>query len=224
MAFYESGGTPPMTLSQLITYVWLMQMFLALINQFTKDEELFKIIREGSLSYELTRPKHLYFLWYFKLLGFANVLLRFFPLLVVTILLPEPYCLSLPASFSHFCLFLLSLIMGALLVVSLVVLYPIICLHTLNEKGLVAFIITLGDLLSGLVVPIPFFPKFLQIISSFLPFQYISDLPFRIYVGNISLEDGIYGIFLQFMWMIIMIGIGNLLLQKSIKKVVIQGG
>ena len=62
---------------------------------------------------------------------------------------------------------------------------------------------SLGDILSGLVVPIPFFPKFLQIISSYLPFQYISDLPFRIYVGNISINKCLQGITIQLVWLLL---------------------
>ena len=94
----------------------------------------------------------------------------------------------------------------------------------MNEKGIVNLIITTADILSGIVVPIPFFPKFLQIISSFLPFQYISDLPFRLYVGNISLADGVFGMCIQFIWIIIFIILGNILMEKNIKRVTVQGG
>ena len=97
-------------------------------------------------------------------------------------------------------------------------------MQTLNEKGIVNIIITLADILSGIVVPIPFFPKVLQAISKFLPFQYISDLPFRIYVGNIELKEGLYGMIIQIIWVILLIGLGYLLMKKSLKKVVVQGG
>ena len=227
IAFYKSGGKNiPMSLSQTVTYLWLNQMFLALINQYTKDEEIYKIIRDGNISYELSRPKKLYFLWYFKILGqrLANVTLRLFPILIIAFILPSPYRMGLPESFAHFLLFILSLGLGTLLVVSMAILYPIITLRTLNEKGIVEFLINISGILSGLVVPIPFFPKFLQIISSLLPFQYISDLPFRIYIGNVSITNSIFGILIQGFWIIIMIGIGNLLLNKCLKRVVVQGG
>ena len=227
VAFYQSGGSNlPMELSQVVTYVWLNQAFLALINQFTRDEELFQIIRDGGLSYELARPKNTYFMWYFKVIGqrLANVALRFFPLILVSSLLPASYRLGGPASLYHFVLFLISLFFGTLLVTSLIVFYPIVALTTMNEKGFVTFIITISDILSGLSVPIPFFPKFLQVISSFLPFQYVSDLPFRLYVGNLSLNDGVFGICVQIIWTIIFILFGIFLMKKSLKRVVVQGG
>ena len=227
VAFYESGGNNlPMELPQVVTYLWLNQALLALVNQFTRDQELFKLIKEGGISYELARPKNLYFMWYFKVIGqkLANVSLRFIPLITITALLPYPFHLGGPASFLNFLAFLLSLGLGTLLVTALTVFYPIITLLTMNEKGVVNLIISLADILSGIVVPIPFFPKFLQIISAFLPFQYISDLPFRLYVGQISLHDGVFGMCIQLIWIIIFILIGNFIMKKNIKRVVVQGG
>ena len=227
VAFYESGGNNlPMELPQVVTYLWLNQALLALVNQFTRDQELFKLVREGGISYELVRPKNLYFMWYFKIIGqrLANVTLRFLPLLLVTSILPYPFHMGGPASILHFLSFIVSLGLGTLLVTALAVFYPIITIITMNEKGIVNLIITTADILSGIVVPIPFFPKFLQIISSFLPFQYISDLPFRLYVGNISLADGVFGMCIQFIWIIIFIILGNILMEKNIKRVTVQGG
>ncbi len=227
VAFYESGGKQlPMELPQVVTYLWLNQALLALVNQFSRDQELFKLIREGGISYELIRPKNMYFMWYFKVIGqrLADVTLRFIPLILVTSLLPYPFHFGGPESFLHFLLFLASLGFGTLLVTALAVFYPIVMLQTMNEKGIVNLIVTVADILSGIVVPIPFFPKFLQIISSLLPFQYISDLPFRIYVGNVSLHDGVFGICIQVIWIVLFILIGNFLLKKSLKRVVVQGG
>ena len=227
VAFYDSGGKNlPMSLPDVVTYLWLNQALLALVNQFSKDEELFKLIREGGLAYELARPKNLYFMWYFKVIGqrLSGVLLRFIPLIVVTALLPDPFHFGLPYSPLHFIFFLLSLTLGTLLVTALTVFYPIVALTTMNEKGFVNFMITMANILSGIVVPIPFFPKFLRIISNVLPFQYISDLPFRLYVGNVSLQEGLYGMMIQFLWIIILVIFGNFLMKKSLKRVVVQGG
>lgn len=227
MAFYESGNaTLPMELPQLITYLWLNQSLMSLVNLFYKDKELFMLVKKGDIAYELVRPKNMYFMWYFKVIAqrLAMVLLRLIPFIIFLLILPAPYKMSLPATLSHFILFILSMIAGTLLMTSLIVLYPIITMKTLNEKGVVGIIVAVADLLSGLVVPIPFFPKFLQIISKYLPFQYVSDLPFRIYVGNINLIDGIYGLLIQLIWTIILIIIGYLIMHKSLKRVIVQGG
>ena len=183
-------------------------------------------MKNGNLCYELARPKNLYFMWYFKVLGqrLANVVMRFLPLVIVVSLLPSPFQLGGACSVSAFFLFLLSLGIGALLVTALSVLYPIITLRTLNEKGIVNIVIVLADILSGVVVPIPFFPEVLQDISRLLPFQYISDLPFRIYVGDIGISAGLGGIVIQFIWLFLLIIIGFFIMKHSMKRVVVQGG
>ena len=82
----------------------------------------------------------------------------------------------------------------------------------------------LADILSGGVIPIPFFPVFLQKIANVLPFRYICDLPFRLYSGNISVSDGLFQMLIQVIWFIILVLIGNVILKKILKKVVVQGG
>ena len=227
MAFYESGSAKlPMELPQLITYIWLNQSLLSLINLFYKDKELFMLEKKGDLAYELVRPKDLYFMWYFKIIGqrLAMVILRAIPFVIFLLLLPEPYRISLPESLPHFLLFQLTLTSGTFLMTSIIVLYPIITMRTLNEKGIVQVIVAIADILSGITVPIPFFPKFLQVISKCLPFQYVSDLPFRIYVGNINITSGLYGLLIQIIWAIVIITIGYTMMKKSLKRVVVQGG
>lgn len=228
IAFYKTGSNQnlPMTLSQVTSYLWLNQAFLALIYQNEKDGELFKLIRDGGISYEFIRPKNLYFMWYFKLIAkrYANVILRFVPLIVVTFLLPVPYRLTLPSSFTHFLLFLFSLMIGSFLVNALITLYPILTLITMHEKGIINIITTIADILSGVSVPIAFFPKFLKVISCCLPFQYVSDLPFQTYVGSISIKESLIGIGIQFIWLILLIIMGQFCMKKILKRVVVQGG
>lgn len=227
IAFYESESKGlPMQLDQLITYLWLNQALFTLVFMFYKDQELFNLVKTGNIAYELIRPKNLYFMWYFKIIGqrLAMVLLRFIPFIIFLILLPEPYRISLPSSILGFLMFLLTLTIGSLLMTAIITLYPIIAMRTLNEKGIVGVIIAVADILSGGVVPLPFFPKFLQVISRLLPFQYVSDLPFRLYVGNISPETGLYGLLIQVIWLIILVTFGYLFMKKNLQKVIVQGG
>ena len=120
--------------------------------------------------------------------------------------------------------FIISFILSALLMTFLVLLYHIICLFTLDEKGIVNIFMVVSDILSGLVLPLPFFPRFFQNIANILPFRYISDFPFRLYVGNIPLSEGLVGIIVQIIWMAILIIVGRILMKKALNKAVIQGG
>ena len=64
----------------------------------------------------------------------------------------------------------------------------------------------------------------MQVIANVLPFRYVSDLAFRIYSGNVSINEGLKGIIIQIIWIVITTLIGYLLTNKSLRKVVVQGG
>ena len=114
--------------------------------------------------------------------------------------------------------------LSSILMTVLTLLYHVICLFTLDEKGIVNIFMVVSDILSGMIIPIPFFPKYLQNITNLLPFRYITDFPFRLYVGNISINEGFIGIIIQIIWIVILVILGRLITKKALKKAVIQGG
>ena len=227
LAFYESGsGTLPMPLNQLISYVWFSQAFFAIIFLWQKDKEILLLIRNGNISYELCRPQNLYFMWMAKILGqrLANVSLRFLPILIAASFLPEPYTLSLAISIPNFIIFIISLLLSFILMVLIATLCHIGCIFTIDDRGVINIAMIIADIFSGMVIPVPFFPNTMQVIANILPFRYISDFPFRFYVGNISQSEALYSILIQIIWIIILFFLGKLLMEKALKKAVIQGG
>lgn len=226
-AFYKSGSkSVPMDFNQLVTYIWLQQAFYALIYLYYKDKDIINMIKTGDVSYELCRPQNIYFKWYAKIYAskLADVLMRFAPLLVVAFLMPKPLNLSLPISLTSFILFLIALILSSILVTSVITLYHILTFYTLEADGVVGMFITVSEVFSGAVVPIPFFPSFLKTVANILPFHYIADLPFRIYSGNISPNSCYQLLFGEILWIIVITVLGYFLTKNAIKKVVVQGG
>lgn len=228
LACYESGTTSnlPMPLNELVSYLWLNQIFFALVYLWYKDNDILNLIKTGNISYELCRPQDLYNMWFSKILGerLSSVTLRFPLVLILALLLPNPYNLAIDLNLTKIIVFLITFILGIFLMVSFTMFYHTICLITLDEKGIVNIIMVLADILSGLTLPIPFFPLFLRNICNILPFRYISDLSFRLLVGNIAIKEGLIGIIIQIIWIIIFIIAGRLIVKKSLKKVVLQGG
>ena len=56
-----------------------------------------------------------------------------------------------------------------------------------ESGGLRSFYSLVASVFSGMLIPLVFFPKPLQIIQFFLPFQYISYVPAMVFLGNYSL-------------------------------------
>jgi len=56
-----------------------------------------------------------------------------------------------------------------------------------QSEGIRSFYALLGGLFSGIALPLVFFPKPLQIVQFFLPFQYTSYVPAMVFLGNYTL-------------------------------------
>lgn len=227
LTFYESNNTTyPMEVNHLVNYLWLNQAFFALIYIWLKDKDFISMIKNGNIAYELCRPVNFYFKWYFSMYAsrIASVTLRFLPVILIAFLLPSPYNMTLPPTFMTFVIFIIALFISSVLVTSITLLYHIIIIYTLDEKGVISFLMVFGEIFSGGTVPIAFFPKAMQFIAKLLPFQYICDLPFRIYSGNIPLDKSFSVILGGIIWCIVIILFGYLLSRKALKRASVQGG
>lgn len=227
VAFYESNHSSlPMELDEIVGYLWMSQSLFSLIYLWYKDSEIINMIKTGNIAYELLRPQNLYFMWCSKILGerLSRVTLRFLPVIIIAVLLPKPYNLDISITAFRLLLFIVSMIFSSILMTVLVCLYHVICLFTLDERGVVNIFMVIADILSGLVIPVPFFPKFMQNISNILPFRYISDFPFRLYVGNIDFNEIFISLGMQIIWILILFILGKMLTNKALKRVVVQGG
>lgn len=226
-AFYEHAATtPPISLKELITYIWLQQAFLVFITMWFRDNELFDLITSGNIAYELCRPCELYGFWYAKLLAqrLSSAFLRCFPILIISFFLPKPYNMTLPPSFLAFLLFLCALILGLLLLVSISMFLYISVFVTLSPMGSLLVFSVLGEFFAGLIIPVPLMPEWLQIAANVLPFRWTADFPFRVYSGHISQHDASIGIIIQLIYLLGLIWLGRAALKKVLRKVVVQGG
>ncbi len=226
-AFYgETEAVNGFSRSHLVSYIWLQQAFLAFIALWMRDSDLFALIESGNIAYELCRPINLYAFWYTKLLStrLSSAALRCLPILLVALFIPKPYNLILPGSGVTLIMFILSLLLGVMINVAISMFIYISVFITLSPTGSLLLFSVVGEFLAGMVIPIPLMPEALRQILNFLPFRYTADLPFRIYSGNLSRTESITGIIIQLVWLILLPVIGDWLMKKALKHLVVQGG
>lgn len=161
-AFYQTDpGAFPMTFQQTVSYIWLQQAFFALITVWSFDNELFAMITDGTIAYELARPGDLYGMWVVKQLASrcARVVLRCFPVLVFAALLPEPYGLMPPHSAFSLIMFLVTLALGCLTLVTMHMLVYTSVFYTLSPAGIRMVASMATEFLCGQLIPLPFLPR-----------------------------------------------------------------
>jgi len=222
-AFYNSTTTPqPMNISQVITYIWLGQAMLGMLP-WSADVEIRDQVRTGAVAYELVRPLDLYFLWYGRAIAsrLAPTLLRAIPLFIVAGLF---FGLHAPPSWGAAVAWALSTL-GALLTASAFgTLLNISLLWTVSAEGLSRLGPAVVTALSGMLIPLPLYPPWLQPVVRGMPFRAMVDLPFRLYSGNIPVSELGSVIAQQVGWTVALILAGRWLLSRGVRRLVVQGG
>lgn len=226
-AFYRANPAEvPMELSQLTSYIWLQQAFLALFMLWFVDGDALNSITNGNVAYELCRPMDLYTMWFTKSLASRSgkAVLRCMPILLVAVCLPEGFRLGLPPDLMTFSLFLLSLLLGLLATCALCMFVYIFTFFTMNPMGIRIFFLSLTEFLTGALIPLPFLPDWLGGILEWLPFAAGQNIPLRIYSGHIAGVQALERIGLQAFWLVAMVAVGAALMKKALRRVVVQGG
>lgn len=143
---------------------------------------------------------------------------------MIAVILPAHYMLRAPVSIAAFILFLVTLILGTFLAIGIAMLIYVIMFYTTSSKGLFNVYSVIAEFFAGSVVPIPFMPEWLQNVCYALPFRLSIDLPYRVYTGNIPINEAIISVIIQLIWLTIIVIVGNFLINNAAKKLVIQGG
>jgi ABC-2 type transport system permease protein len=222
-AFYAvSTGPHPMTLPQVVAYVWLGQAMLAMLP-WNQDREVVQMIRSGNVAYELLRPLDLYALWYSRALAMrtAPTLLRAVPMFLVAGLFLG---LAPPPSFASALAWAAATAGALALSCALTVLMSVTALWTVSGEGAFYLLAASATIFSGLVIPLPLFPDWAQPVLNALPFRGLSDVPFRLYSGNIAPSDAVACVLQQLAWAVALAAFGRLLLARGLRRLVVQGG
>ncbi len=226
-AFYDANpGAFPMTLEATVAYVWLRQAFFSLFCTTRFDGSLFEAITSGSVAYELTRPIDLYGMWFAKNLAirFSEASLRMFPILIVAHFLPTPYKLMLPVTFPTFCGFLITTFLATMLITATAMFVYILTFYTMQPRGVKVIFFSIVDLLSGDLIPLPFFPDAIRRYMELTPFAASTNIPLRIYSGDIPESAILFSIAFQLFWLTAMILLGKFAMSRALRRTVIQGG
>ena len=226
LAFYESGQERfPMTFPQLTSYIWLQQAFLALFGC-SFDNDIFDSITTGSIAYELCRPCDLYYMWFTKDMAtrISRALLRCVPILLVAAFLPHPFNIDTPQTPAVFFLFLLSSVLGVLVLNAFTMLIYMTAFYTVASRGVRSLTMSVIEFLGGGIIPLPFFPESLRLLAVALPFASVQNTPFLIYVGHISGSEVALNLAVQGTWLLALLFIGRIMIGKSLRRVVVQGG
>lgn len=226
-AFYQTDAAAfPMTMQATVSYIWMQQAFLAMFMPWLTENEIMETIRNGDIAYELCRPISVYKMWFGKEMAnrLSRAILRCMPILLAGFILPVPYGIAVPTGVGTFLFFLLALMLGFLVLVSLSTLIYVMQLFLLSPQGLQAICVSVIDFCSGGIIPIPFFPDNIKRVLEILPFGSLQNVPLRVYSGDLAGREMFRAIVVQLIWLLVLTALGEILCRIALRKVRVQGG
>lgn len=215
----------PLSLPQIVTYVWMTQALLTLMA-WRPDPETYAMIREGSIAYEMVRPIRISYAWLMRSLARRGLmpLMRGIPIVIVASLLPAPYTFVIVHNFYSISLGFFTIILAWLLGGVLNNTLNILTIYLMSAEGIGKLFPILMMFFSGLILPIPLFPTLLQKIFFYTPFVGLMDTPSRVITGNYNLSETIFAISVQIFWVLILTLLNDYILERKLQNVSIQGG
>ncbi|HUJ39701.1 MAG TPA: ABC-2 family transporter protein [Candidatus Acidoferrales bacterium] len=209
-------------LGQILTYVavgWILRSFY----WNTVDQEMSYEVLEGKIAMQLVRPLSVQGMWLARAAGestFRLVLLTAPTALLVILLFP----VRAPSSVSHLALFCAAAVGSFLIVGGINFLIGTCAIYLTSILALIRAKFWLMELLSGVLIPISFFPGWARTICAWLPFEHIAYTPLQIYLGKIGTREAVLLLAVQWAWAAALVWLGTLWWRFSIRRVTIHGG
>lgn len=180
-------------------------------------------IRNGNVALDILKPINVYGIYMAEDIGDV---INAFCQKVVPLLIISTIMFGFPKASSgvNFILFLVSFIMAYLINWLLAALMGLCAFQTLSMGPMMAVKGYIIKLLSGSFIPLWFFPQGLQNVLECLPFVGIYQVPLGIYIGKYTVENMVFRMGIQLIWVLVLL-VGFIALQKKMaEKVLIQGG
>jgi ABC-2 type transport system permease protein len=225
IALYSQIETDQMagfTLIEVLTFTAFSQALISPIS-FWGNWELASAIQSGKIVSELTKPYQLYSFQMSRFLGKAvyEFIFSSLPVILGFILI---FSIDLPTSAARIAACLLSFVLAVLLAFNWSFILNCICFWTIDAKGFGDITYYAAMLLSGLLLPVAFFPEWLQSIAYSSPFPWMLNVPAELFAGKIAANDWPRVFLYQASWVVALGVVARLLLGRGLRKLVVQGG
>jgi len=203
-AVFRSGQSiAGYNLPQMITYIsvgWIIRSFYT--N--TIDQEMAYEMIEGSIAMNLIKPVSVQWMWISRAIGESAFRLTL---------------LTLPTA-----VFLLAVLGSFFLMGAINFMIGTCAVPLKSILSLIRAKFWLIELLSGLLIPMTYFPAKVGAVLAWLPFEHIAYTPLQIYLGKLDRVHALRVLGLQWFWVVALLLLGNLWWERASKSITVHGG
>lgn len=205
--------------SAALTYVWLVQA-LIVPTLVWGSWDIALSIRSGEVVFDLLKPYSYFGYWLSRDLGRAGaaILMRMIPTFAIGLIF---YTLVVPEHPMQVLAFLVSAILAVALSFALRFCVNMIAFWWTDLQGLRSGQLVVFSFLSGFLLPIGFYPEWLQIVLNVLPFRGIIMSPVDVWLGDGNAALILFG---QGAWFVMIVALARWWFGVAARRVVVQGG
>ncbi|MGG3280492.1 ABC transporter permease [Paenibacillus solani] len=208
------------TFHETYAYIALATVISFLFTSRTDWKMSLKVMDGTIISYYF-RPIPIFLQFFMESIG--SVIIQFFSLVCPVVILLVTFGftnigINLP-------FFMIALLMGFVISFSFDYMIGTVSFYTESLWGIIMFKSTLVAFLSGSLMPLKFYPEYLQDIIAWLPFRAIISLPLEIILGrNIQIDTIMEYLGIQLFWMVIIINCALFVYKRLERVLTINGG
>jgi ABC-2 type transport system permease protein len=210
------------TLAQIITYVsvgWIIRSFY----WNTIDQEMAYEVIEGKIAMDFIKPVSIQWMWICRAMGESAFRLGLLTLPTAAVV-AEVFPIERPSSRENFLLFLIGVLGSFFLMGAINFMIGTCAIPLKSILALIRAKFWLIELLSGLLIPISFFPRAGQRIMAWLPFEHIAYTPLRIYLGKLDRSEALRALAIEWLWVAALLLLAHIWWERASRKITIHGG
>ena len=218
------------TFKEIVSYTIIVNIFGFTMGGGETQDVITDEIQNGQIAMSLIKPISYRLRFVFSTLGslLASNLIVGFPLLITStvVLTANGYMtIESPVNFAiNIVFFFIAQIIAKMLFDVIDYIFGLIAFYTMASFGLNQIKEVITNFLSGMLIPIAFFPEWAAGIVNYLPFVGMAQNPTLIFLGKMSITEALFSIGLQIVWLILLETFAHFFYLKVIKIVTIQGG
>lgn len=220
--YSNSASLQDFNLGEIVTYIavgWIVRTFY--FNNI--DRDIAAQVAEGRLATDLTKPVNLQMMYLSQAVGesaFRALLFTIPTAFVIVLVFP----VKAPFGFLAFVLFGVSTFLALLIFALINFLVGLCAVRLKSILGLIRAKYFVIELLSGLLIPMTFFPVPLRQVFAWLPFQHITWTPLTLYLGKARGDAAAAALAAQGAWVVLLWMLGHWFWKWNARKITIQGG
>lgn len=222
VALLGDGDLAGYGVREAVSYAALTQAVIAVVAIFG-SYDLMRAVHSGEIAGDLLRPLSLYRLWLARDGGraLAAALLRGATLMLLFVPLLE---LAWPRGAPAWLAFGASLLLAWWVSFNWRFLVNLTAFWSPNAAGIGRFLFFAAMFFSGFLMPLAFFPPWVQRLADATPFPAIIDTVVEVYLGRVAGGDLLGALATQFTWGVALMLLALGLLRLGLRRLVLLGG